>query len=77
MSDYPDINKLMFFSCDFSDDESKYESESDDEEMLLIKASRKPLEQLIQEENLSETEQQVILGILTWSIKDRLSIPEV
>lgn len=77
MSDYPDTNKLVFFSCDLSDEESDFEFESDDEEMLMIKASRKPLKQLIQEENLSEIEQHLVARILTWSIKERLSLLDV
>ncbi|KAI7894621.1 kinase-like domain-containing protein [Mucor mucedo] len=77
MSDYPDTNKLMFFSCASSDDESDFDFESDDEEMILVKANRKSLKQLMQEENLSETEQNLVVRILTWSIKERMSLPEI
>lgn len=77
MSDYPDTNKLMFFSCDWSDGDSEYDFESDDEEMLLIKASKKPLDDLVQEGKLSKTERGLVKGTLSWSIKERLSIPEV
>jgi hypothetical protein len=74
MSNYPDTNKLMFFSCG-SDDE--HEFESDDEDMIALRASKIPLRQIIQDEDISEVDQQVVLRILTWSIKDRLTIPEV
>ncbi|KAG2231472.1 kinase-like domain-containing protein [Thamnidium elegans] len=79
MHDYPDTNKLMFFSDNYSDDdyEDEYSSESDDEEMEALRISRIPLKQLINDDNLSEIDKQLILGILTWSIQDRLTIPEI
>lgn len=79
MHDYPDTNKLMFFSDSYSDDdyEDEYSSESDDEEMEALRASRIPLKKVIDDGNLSEIDKQLILRMLTWSIKDRSTIPEV
>lgn len=78
MCNYPDTNKLMFFSDNQSDDEYEFDSDdSDFEEMEALKAAKVPLQQLIEDENISQVDKQLILGILTWSIKDRLTIPKV
>jgi hypothetical protein len=79
MSNYPDANKLMFFTSgnDGSDDEYEYELDSDDEDMVHIKTSKISLNEVLEEENILVIHQIVILGILTWSIKDRLTISEV
>lgn len=79
MSYYPDANKLMFFTGrdDGSEDEFDYEFESDDEEMLALNESKVPLVDVLKKENVSAEERRMILGTLTWSIKDRLKIPEV
>lgn len=68
----------MFFEGDDGDDEVEYEIEYDSvEEYEEIQAIRKPLKVILQEHNVSDEYQKIILGILTWSIKDRLTIPEI
>jgi hypothetical protein len=74
MAKYPDTNKLMFFTGSTSSDD-EYEFDSDDEDIKAIKESKIPVEEIIKE--FDEIDKQIILGILTWSINDRLTIPEV
>lgn len=79
MCKLPDANKLMFFTSCASDDEEEYEFDSDDEDYDLIMKSRVPLRKLLEEEGsiISDLYKQVILGTLTWSIKNRLTTSEV
>jgi hypothetical protein len=74
MAEYPDANKLSFFSSD-SDDESIEFSDSDEEEAMFI--IRKPLEEVLVEEQIPDSYQALIMNTLTWSVKDRYTIPEV
>jgi hypothetical protein len=74
MSEYPDANKLAFFSCD-SDDESIDFSYSDEDEAMYI--IRKSLKEILDEEQISICHQALILNTLTWSVQDRFTIPQV
>lgn len=67
---------MFFTSCDSDDEE--YEFVSDDEEYELIMESKIPIAKLLVEGNVTvEPYKQILLGTLTWSIKNRLTTPEV
>lgn len=79
MCKLPDANKLMFFTSCASDDEEEYEFDSDDEDYDLIMKSRIPLTKLLEEEGsiVSNSYKQIILGTLTWSVKNRLTMSKI
>lgn len=74
MSEYPDSNKLAFFSCSSDDDSIDFSDSDEEEEMNVI---RKSLKEVLDEEQISDTHQSLILNTLTWSIKDRFTISQV
>ncbi|KAI8637693.1 kinase-like domain-containing protein [Parasitella parasitica] len=71
MTNYPDANKLIFFD----DNDSEIEEDSDQDDGFI--SIRMPLADLLKKEQISDDNQDIIIRILTWSVKDRLTIPQI
>lgn len=71
MKNYPDTNKLVFFDDNDSDTE-EYSDEEDD--FINI---RLPLADVLEKESVSNNDREIVQRILTWSIKERLTIPQL
>ncbi|EPB92562.1 CMGC/CDK protein kinase [Mucor circinelloides 1006PhL] len=73
MTHYPDANKLIFFD----DNDSDVEDFSDDEDENGCASIRMSLAAILEQENVPQIDRKVITSILTWSIKERLTIPHL
>ena len=77
MIDLPDANKLTFFTSDIFDDEFEFDSDDDDEEIIAIRESKKTISEIMNENVcMKDNDRQLILGMLTWSRKERWTIPQ-
>ncbi|KAI9472280.1 MAG: kinase-like domain-containing protein [Benjaminiella poitrasii] len=72
MSDYPDTNKLSFFSCE----ESEPEFDSDEEEEKTIEF-RRPLQKVMDEDHIAPEVQMIINNTITWSVEKRWTISQI
>ncbi|CAO3639701.1 unnamed protein product [Mucor fragilis] len=71
MTNYPDANKLIFFD----DNDSDMEGYSDDESEGEFVNIRMSLAALLEQENVAHLDRDIITNTLTWSIKERLTLP--
>lgn len=73
MASYPDTNKLIFFG-DNDDDASEEYSDEEEDDFAYI---RMPLASVLEKEQVLSNDREIVTRILTWSIKDRLTISQL
>lgn len=75
MQHYPDADKLIFFGPTDDDDDGSSSEEEEDEEYM---DRRKSLEAVLNaSEVVQEQDTALILQMLTWSVKQRITTVEV
>ncbi|KAK4512124.1 uncharacterized protein ATC70_013367 [Mucor velutinosus] len=73
MANYPDANKLIFFD----DNDSDMDDYSDDESEEEFTNTRTSLAAILEQENVPQLGRNIITSTLTWSVKERLTLPRL
>lgn len=79
MASYPDANKLIFFNDNDSDMEDYYSDDEDEDEddKSEFAKMRMSLAAILEQENVSQLDRDIITNTLTWSIKERWTLPRL